>query len=167
VDARAAPYSTDLRQLSVETLCTNRDLPILMAVGQGQSDFDLDTAGRPTAPVASFAEGDFAWRAISHLALNYLSLTDTDERSGAGALRDLLKLYANPGDEMVRKQIEGVKSVVARPVTRPVPTPGPIAFARGLEVEVTMDAFTETVVRSTQRGTVMRWKPKIGQRQIL
>ncbi len=206
VDARAAPYSSELRQLSVETLCTNRDLPILMPVGQGQSDFDLDTAasapveaircvsGRPTAPVASFAEGDFAWRAISHLALNYLSLSDTDERSGAGALRDLLKLYANPGDEMVRKQIEGVKSVVARPVTRPVPTPGPIAFARGLEVEVTMDelafagtgifllgavlaefftryvsvnSFTETVVRSTQRGTVMRWKPKIGQRQIL
>lgn len=206
VDAKAAPYSSDLRQLSVETLCTNRDLPILMPVGVGSSDFTMDTSsaapveaircvsGRPRSPMASYAEGDFAWRAISHLSLNYLSLVDKNEKEGAVALRDILKLYAGQGDEYIRKQIEGIKSVRSRPVTRPVPTPGPIAFARGLEVAVTLDetgfagtgvfllgavlaefftkyvsinSFVETVVQTTQRGQVMRWMPRIGQRHIL
>ena len=206
VDSKMAPYRSDLRQLSVETLCTNRDLPILMPVGQGGGDFNMDTSssapveavrcvsGRPRSPSASHAEGDFAWRAISHLALNYLSLLDTGEREGAAALRDILKLYAGQGDEHVRKQLEGIKSIKSQPLTRPVPTPGPIAFARGLELTLTLDesgfagtgvfllgvvlaefftkyvsinSFTETVVRTLQRGEVMRWKPKIGQRHIL
>ncbi len=206
VDAKAAPYSTDLRQLSVETLCTNRDLPISMPTGVGDTDFTMDAtsaapvesircvSGRPRSPMASYAEGDFAWRAISHLALNYLSLVDKSEKEGALALRDILKLYAGHGDEYVRKQIEGVKSVRSRPVTRPVPTPGPIAFARGIEVTVTLDevafagtgvfllgailaefftkyvsinSFVETVVATPQRGQVMRWMPRIGQRHIL
>jgi type VI secretion system protein ImpG len=206
VDAKAAPYRPDLRHLSVETLCTNRDLPILMPVGVGGSDFTMDSTSaapveaircvgaRPKSPLASYAEGDFAWRAISHLALNYLSLTDTSEKEGALALRDILKLYAGHGEEHIRKQIEGIKNIRSRPLTRPVPTPGPIAFARGLEVTVTLDeaafagtgvfllgailaefftkyvsinSFVETVIQTPQRGQVMRWVPKIGQRQIL
>jgi len=206
VDAKAAPYNSDLRQLSVETLCTNRDLPIMMPIGQGSTDFAMDTSaavpvesivcvsGRPKSPIPSHAEGDFAWRAISHLALNYLSLRDTGEQEGAAALRDILKLYGDASDDQIRKQIEGIKSVRTTPITRPVPTPGPIAFARGLEVTVTFDetafagtgifllgavlaefftkyvslnSFTETVIASVQRGEVMRWRPKIGQRHIL
>lgn len=206
VDAKAAPYQTDLRQLSVETLCTNRDLPIMMPIGRGRTDFGLDTSaavpveaircvtGRPRPPIPSYAEGDFAWRAISHLSLNYLSLIDVDETEGAAALREILKLYGEPGDEQIRKQIEGVKSIRSAPITRPVPTPGPIAFARGLEVTVDFDevgfagtgcfllgavlaefltkyvslnSFVETVVATDQRGEIMRWKPKIGQRQLL
>ena len=206
VDAKAAPYRSDLRQLSIETLCTNRDLPIMVPVGQGDTDFTMDTSaavpveairyvsGRPRPPAASHAEGDFAWRAISHLSLNYLSLADSSEEEGAAALRDILKLYGDPAADRIRKQIEGVKSIHTVPITRPVPTPGPIAFARGLEVTVTLDetafvgtgvfllgavlaefltkyvslnSFTETVVATTQRGEIMRWRPKIGQRHIL
>ena len=206
VDAKAAPYSTDLRQLHVDTLCTNRDLPIMMPVGQGMTDFTMDTSaavpyeaircvsGRPRPPMASYAEGDFAWRAISHLALNYLSLVDVDAADGAAALRDILKLYGDPTNDQVRKQIDGAKSIRSRPISRPVPTPGPIAFARGLEVTVTFDevafagtgcfllgavlaefltkyvslnSFVETVVATDQRGEIMRWRPKVGHRQIL
>jgi len=206
VDAKAAPYSTDLRQLSVETLCTNRDMPIMMPVGQGMTDFSMDTSaavpvesvrcvsGRPRPPTPSYAEGDFAWRAISHLSLNYLSLLDTGQTEGAAALRDILKLYGDPSDDQIRKQINGVKAIRSRPISRPVPTPGPIAFARGLEVTISLDevafagtgvfllgavlaefltkyvslnSFVETVVSTVQRGEIMRWRPKIGQRQIL
>jgi len=201
VDAKAAPYHSDLRLLSVEALCTNRDLPIV----HSDTEFTPDTSvsapvvairsvgGRPRPPRASHVEGEFAWRAISHLALNYLSLADTDERKGAEALRDLLKLYADTGEAHILNQIEAIKSVQSRPVRRPVPTPGPIAFARGLEVAVTFDehgfrgtgvfllgavlaefftryvsinSFTETVVRTAQRGEVMRWPAQIGQRPI-
>lgn len=201
VDAKAAPFSEDLRQLGVEARCTNRDLPLRMPVGRGRTDFTMEEGvpvesvrviTGPTRPVASVVEGEFAWRAVSHLALNYLSLTDSTD--GAAGLRDLLKLYGDAGEAHVRKQIEGVKSVSTRPVTRRVLTPGPIAFARGLEVTVSFDdaafegvgpfvlgavldcffakyvslnSFTETVVRTAARGEVMRWPARIGQRHIL
>src|SRR6185436_11051812 len=35
VDSKQAPYSGDLRQLSIQTLCTNRDLVLQMPVGIG------------------------------------------------------------------------------------------------------------------------------------
>jgi len=206
VDGKAAPYRSDLRQLSVQTLCTNRDLAVLMPVGRGDSDFSMDTAtsapvtsvrcigGRPSRPLPSHAEGEFLWRAISHLSLNYLSLADTDEKEGAAALRDLLRLYADPSDAATRQEIDGIRSIRTSPITRPVPTPGPIAFARGLEVTLTFDeraftgtgvfllgavlaefftryvsmnSFTETVVTTLQRPEVKRWRAKIGQRQML
>lgn len=204
VDARSAPYHPDLRELSVETLCTNRDLPLFVAIGRGQTDFSIDfgapvdavrcVSGVPTPPRPSVAEGELTWRVISHLSLNYLSLTDTDQRQGGAALRDLLSLYADGTDPAARKQVEGVRSITTRPLTRRVAAPGPIAFARGLEVTLTLDemmfegrgvfllgavlehflakyvslnSFTETVVKTVDRGEVMRWPARIGKRQIL
>ncbi|GJQ30614.1 MAG: hypothetical protein HBSAPP03_24980 [Phycisphaerae bacterium] len=213
VDSQAAPYSTDLKQLSVETLCTNRDLALAMPVGKGKTDFTLDIGAPvehvrvlagPTPPRASHAEGETGWRLISHLTLNYLSLTDedkdgdgrisADEGRGAAALRGLLRLYGDVGDPVVRKQIDGVRGVQTRGISRRVPTPGVVSFARGLEVTVTFDetqfegtgvfalgavleqffaryvsmnSFTETVVRTDERGEIMRWPAKIGQRPVL
>jgi type VI secretion system protein ImpG len=202
VDAAAAPYRSDLKQLGIETMCTNRDLPLQMPVGRGKTDFTTESAGPiqavrcvagPTPPKASFAEGEAAWRLISYMSLNYLSLADTDERQGAAALRDLLKLYSDTGDVQAQKQIEGVRSVVSRPVSRQIHGAGPIAFGRGLEVTLTLDepsfegvgvfllgavlgrffaryvsinSFTETVVKAAERGEVMRWPARPGQRQI-
>ncbi len=209
VDAHAAPYSTDLKQLSVDTLCTNRDLPLQMPVGKGRTDFVLDVGAPvesvrvvagPTPPRASHAEGEMSWRLISHLTLNYLSLTDadrddtTDSGRGAAALRELLKLYGDVGDPVIRKQIEGLKAIQTRAIARRVPTPGVVAFARGLEVTVlfeeglfegsgvfvlgavleqflaryvSMNSFTETVIRTEERGEIMRWTPIVGQRPVL
>ncbi len=203
VDARAAPYRSDLRQLGVDTLCTNRDLPLQMAVGRAKTDFTMDIsapveeircAAGPTPPKPSHVEGQIAWRAVSHLSLNYMSLVDVNEQDGAAALRDLLKLYGDASDPAIRKQIDGVKSVSYRPITRRVAMAGPIAFARGLEVTVTLDeeafeggsaflmgavlerffakyvsinSFTETVVSTVDRGQIMRWQARVGQRHIL
>ena len=201
VDSTAAPYSADITQLGVEALCTNRDLPLHMAVGQSTSDFTMaKTApctsirclGAPTSPRPSQAEGDVPWRVISHLSLNYLSLTDDDE--GASALRDILKLYSDNNDLQTRKQIEGVKSISCKPITRRLTKKGSIAFARGLEVTVTLEeaafegtgvfllgavlaqffakyvsvnSFTETVVKTRERGEIMRWTMRQGLRPIL
>lgn len=203
VDSRSAPYPDNLSQLSIEVLATNRDLPISMAVGMGQRDFDIDVAaplqtirciGTPTVPGASWVEGEMAWRAISHLSQNYLSLTDLADGGGAGALRDLLRLYCNSDDTTHRQQIDGVRSVTSRPLTRRVPGPGPITFVRGLEIGVTLDeslyegtgifllgavleqvfaryvsinSFTETVVHSVQRGEIKRWPQIVGRRPML
>ncbi len=203
VDSKESPYHSELRQLEVVTRCTNRDLPLQMSVGVSATDFTMDVdapveaircLSGPTSPRPSPAEGEVAWRAISHLSLNYLSLEDTNEDEGASALRDILKLYADTRDPQIRKQIDGLRHIATRPIIRRIGRPGPIAFARGLEVTVTLDeaafegtgvfllgavldrffakyasvnSFTETLIKTLQRGEIMRWPPRTGQRQTL
>lgn len=148
VDAREAPYSSDLKQLGLQLLCTNRDLPLHMPLGIGPTDFTLQTGAPvdairclagPTRPRASNVQKETAWQVISHLALNYLSLVDNDHEQGAAALRQLLTLYADYGEPNIQKQIEGVLSISSRPVIRRMETPGPITFGRGLELKITCD----------------------------
>lgn len=145
VDAHQAPFRTDLKQLGLQLFCTNRDLPLLMPVGIGSTDFTLQTGAPlrsirclagPTKPRPSMAEGETAWRLINHLSLNYLSLADTDHTTGAAALRELLSLYADTNDAAIRKQIDGVLSVTARNIVRRIDIVGPIVFGRGQEIAV-------------------------------
>lgn len=215
VDADMAPYSPDLRQLGISALCTNRHLPIQMMKGVGRTDFSMDVSAPvsavrviqgPTVPRPSLVlagqnpenpqlpSGRFAWRLISHLSLNYLSLLDSGTETGAEGLREILRLYANPNDRQMLKQIDGVRSVHHEHVVRRVETPGPIAFARGLQITVQFDesafegqgvfllgavleqflakyvslnSFTETVITTLQRKEIMRWPAQMGRRQIL
>jgi type VI secretion system protein ImpG len=203
VDPSHAPYSGDLRQLSVEALCTNRDLVLQMPMGLGKSDCSLDIAAPvtsirvisgPSRPYAPLADGSAAWRAISHLSLNYLSLVNTTAEQGATALRELLQLYALPAEEGMRRQVDGIRSVKIARVVRRLREPGPLAFGRGLEIDVSVDelafegasafllgsvldryfarhvslnAFTETVLRSEGRGEINRWVPQWGARPTL
>jgi type VI secretion system protein ImpG len=187
----------------VQALCTNRDLVLQMPVNRGKSDLVLDAAAPlvgirvvsgPSRPTAPLVDGAVAWRAISHLALNYLSLVDGTAQEGAAALRDLLSLYAVGSDVSARRQIEGIRSAQVARVVRRLPTPGPIAFGRGLEVTLKVDdlafeggsafllgsvlsqyfsryvsinSFTETVLRSDNRGEINRWGPRWGVRPTL
>jgi type VI secretion system protein ImpG len=205
VDAREAPFSHDLRQLSAALLCTNRDLPLLMPVGVGDTDFSPEVSSPirsarclvgPTRPRAalSFGTGEAAWRLVNHLSLNYASLANDPKRGGAAAMREMLALYADMTEPHIRKQIDGLQSVVARSVTRPLPTSGPLTFGRGLEITLTCDesafegmgvfllgavleeffaryvsinSFTETVVRTSDRGEIMKWPIRTGRRQSL
>jgi len=212
VDGHEGPFHSDMRQLALTTSCTNRDLPLQMAVGTGSTDFNLESGAPvksvrcvagPTRPRPSWTtpppesrnkEGDTTWRLISHLSLNYLSLIDNDEQQGASSLRELLSLYGDVAEPATAKQIDGVRSVTSKTVTRRLPTPGPVAFGRGLEVTVTLDeaafegtgvfllgalldeffaqyvsinSFTETVVRTLDRGEVMRWPVRGGRRLML
>lgn len=203
VDANSAPYSSELRQLGIKALCTNRHLPIQMAVGIGRSDFTMDLSAPvvairclsgPNVPTPSQAEGRFSWRLISHLSLNYLSLLDAKGEEGAVALREILRLYADSNDRQTLKQIEGLRKIRSGAVIRRVKTPGPITFARGLEITVELDesafegtgvfilgavleqffgkyvslnSFTETIIRTQQRGEIMRWPAQMGRRQII
>jgi type VI secretion system protein ImpG len=203
VDSEVAPYKRQLSQLSITALCTNRHLPIQLPISVGDSDLGTELyspvasirwVAVPSVPIASTAEGDPSWRIISHLSLNYLSLLDAKGGEGATALRDLLKLYVNPNDVFTLRQIDGIRSVSATPIVRRVAAAGPLTFARGLEIRLSMDeeafegsgifvlgaaladffaryvsinSFTETVIISQRRGEVMRWPSLIGKRQIV
>ena len=205
VDSNQAPYRPELAQLDLTTLCTNRDLPLVMPVGKSNTDFTLQVGApvksircvagptEPRPPLVS-GEGVNAWRLINHLSLNYLSLVDTDPRQGAAALRTLLGLYADPLSSEQTKQVDALRSISSKAVVRRIPQAGPLTFGRGLEITMTCDeaafegtgsfvlgsvlarffaryvsinSFTETVLRTTDRGEVMRWPATLGQRQIL
>ena len=203
VDSNDAPYSTRLRQLGMRLLCTNRDLPLTMPVGKSNTDFNLDTGAPveaircvagPKKPRAPTATGQTAWRLLSHLQLNYVSLMGESPESGAAAMREMLNLYADEFDSSAMRQIEGVKTVRSQPIVRRIPVPGPITYGRGLEITLTCDdsafegtgafllgsvmqeffaryvtvnSFTETVLRTLERNEIARWPSRLGKRQIL
>lgn len=202
VDGQEGAYRSELKQLGVRTLCTNRDLPLHMPLGQGTTDFSLESGAPvksvrvlagPTKPRSARFGGELAWRFLSHLSLNYLSLADTSGQ-GAAALRDLLALYADLSEPHTRKQVDGVRSIATQAVTRRIPSHGPISFARGLEIRLQLDenafegsgvfllgavldrffakyvsinSFTETVVRTMDRGEIVRWPVRTGRRALL
>lgn len=148
VDSAQAPYATELAQLGMNAWCSNRDLPLVMPVGVGDSDFSLLISAPiksahcivgPTRPLPAAYEGDNVWRLINHLSLNYLSLIDSDAQQGGAALRELLSLYADGREPAIRKQIEGVVSVNAQNVVRRIDSKGPLVFGRGLEITVLLD----------------------------
>jgi type VI secretion system protein ImpG len=148
VDAAQAPFSGDLRELSIQTTCTNRDLVLQMPIGGGATDFTLDIAAPltsirvlhgPSRPYTPVADGAVSWRAINHLSLNYFSLVNSSPPEGAAALRDVLGLYVAGLDPAAHKQIDGVRSVRVEPVVRRLHAPGPLAFGRGLEITLGVD----------------------------
>ena len=195
VDGSQAPYSASLSQLAVTGLCTNRDLPLLLSTA-GKDAFHLPDGGpvlsistlvAPSRPRPTIAQGDTAWRLISHLSLNYLSIAD--EGNGGAALRELIGLYAPAGDRIVAKQLEGVRGVSTRPIVRRMTDEILSTAVRGLEIKldfdesffegagayilgsvlerffrkyVTINSFTETVLTTQQRGEITRWRPESG-----
>lgn len=203
VDPDEAPFSGDLRQVALKARCTNRDLPIFIPMAGGQAEFQLDASvplvsvrvvNGPSRPQTALREGGVAWRLINLLSLNYLSLLDTDGGSAAAALRDMLGRFPLAGEPIQRRQIESLQNVRTRAVVRRHPVRGPIAFGRGIEVELTVDelgheggsaylfgaalhhylarhaslnSFVETSLVSLSRGTIARWKPMLGQRPVL
>ncbi len=203
VDPKEAPYRADLKQLAMSIATTNRDLPLFMPVGRGATDMTLEVSAPvntircirgPSRPFAPSAEGALSWKLISHLSLNYLSLQNTSSQEGAAALREILRLYFASGESGAQRQLDGVRSVSAKPSVRRLPMDGPLAFARGTQITLEVDdlafqgsnayllgtvlerffarhasanSFTETVLRSMQRGELMRWIPRCGTRPIL
>lgn len=202
-DRNNAPYPQDLEQLAVMALCSNRDLPLLLSIGGSESEFHLPDGGPvseiraivpPTRPKPSLAQGDAAWRLISHLSLNYLSITDADRGKGAEALRELLGLYAPLGDVNQEKQMEGLISLSSRPIVRRLTDEVLSTAVRGTELQisfeesffegsgvyllgavlerffakyVSLNSFTETVLHSQQRGEIARWPARTGTRRLI
>ena len=203
VDPEQAPFSHTLRQIGLDLLCTNRDLALSMPVGKQHTDFTIASNAPvasircligPTAPKPCRGEGEYAWRFISHLGLNYLSLVDSDDTQGAAAIRELLRLYIPSATSTHARQLEGLQSVSSSPIVRRIPGAGPVAAGRGLQLTITMDeaafggaggillaavldrffakyvsinAFTETVMCSQERGEIMRWPMRLGLRALL
>lgn len=202
VDQHEAPYADSLRYLSVRALLTNRDLPRLVP-RNGRSDLrftdslPLHAVGlvrAPSQPRAPFALGEMAWRLIRQLGFNYLPLMDMDQRQGAQALRDMLRLFVGADDRIAQKQVDGLIGSHIRPVTRRLPGSGPLVYGRGVQCDVTLDedacsgvspylfglvleqylarhvsinVFTQTRLHSMQRGEIASWPVRMGTRGVV
>ena len=148
----------------------------------------------PTRPSPTLAQGDTAWRLISHLSLNYLSISDTGRGDGAEALREMIGLYAPLGDKVTEKQLEGITGVTSRPIVRRMSDEVLSTAVRGLEITLhfddsffegssvyvlgavlerffrkysTINSFTETVLKTRERGEITRWRPVSGLARII
>jgi type VI secretion system protein ImpG len=203
-DSSNQPSCHHFQQLSATAYCTNRDLPLLTPEKGWRTAFHIEAAGPianvlcltgPTRPRSALVsdDGEAAWRLISHLTPNYLSLMDSED-GGSAMLRDLLQLYCFPEDQASHRQVEGLQSVRHQSIVRRIPLPGPLTFAQGLEIELSFDeeafdgggafllgsileqffsrfvslnSFTETHFASQQRGVIHQWPARIGATPLL
>jgi type VI secretion system protein ImpG len=190
VDLSLTPASPAETTVLVHTMCTNRILPEQIPAGatlepeQPASGARGVLIGRPTPPRAAPIGGDTAWRVVSQLSLNYLSLTDGP--TALAALQEILRLHAPSGDAASEQQIIGLKGLVCRQIVRRIGLGVRMAPVQGLAIElsvdernfaggsallfasvleqffrlyVSMNTFTELSVRSVQRREVWRRWP--------
>lgn len=189
--------------LTIEALCCNRDLPAMLPFGAGQPRLKVSQGGAPVAaidclspPTQTLRPGlndRGAWRLISHLALNHLSVTGGEQ--GAAALREILRLHDLRDSAESRAAIGALVAVDTKPGVARLPGGRAGAFARGLDVTLTFDpqtwaaaglyplaqvlerflalqvsvnAFSRTMVALRGRpGLVARFAPRSGTRTLL
>lgn len=200
LDLDFKPGQPPAETVFAHTLCTNRALAEQLPAGtELQTDevapvSRIVTLKKPTAQITPPLGGQSLWRLVSHLSLNYLSLS-SGEASLEG-LREILRLYCMNESPVARQQINGIAGLEQRRVVRQMAGDGENGgwrgFCRGIEVVVSFDellyvgssaflfasvlnrflglyaptnSFTQLRVRSLQReGEWKRWPPMAGAR---
>ncbi len=202
VDLDLDPSAPAQWVLDVETTCLNRDLPNRLPFGGGQPRLRFSEAGGPipkieclTAPTPTRRpplRGGAAWRLISQLNLNHLSLQGPD---GTEAFREILRLHDLAGREENQTMIRGVVALRCRDAVLRIADGGAPGVGRGTEVELHLDeglftgnnlflfacvverflglyaalnSFIRLVLTTNRReGAIRRWPPRAGDRTLL
>lgn len=133
--------------LSVDALCTNRDLPARLPFGGGQprlrpvgglASVDGVTCLTPPTPaLRAPTREQHSWRLISHLSLGHLSVVGGAE--AAETMREVLRLYDHRDSRESRTTIAGLLGVQSRDGTARVPGARQGSFCRGLDVSIEFD----------------------------
>ncbi|MER9318585.1 type VI secretion system baseplate subunit TssF [Mesorhizobium sp. M0659] len=143
-----------LKRVDVVALCTNRDLAILddtptltleagdpvesvRLLGALRSPQPAIPAALPTGADSESRADDLAWRLVSQLALNFLSLAM--EGRGVDPLHALLDLYAERGDPGLARNVRSIVRIDSRAVIERLAIEGPMCFGRGTEVTLHVD----------------------------
>lgn len=130
--------------LTAQLLCTNRDWPFRLPVGDPKGDFQMEEfpeierivcLRRPTEGSPAPAAKTSLWRLVSQLSLNHLSLIE----KGRSALQCLLRIHDFAGLDFGGENIEGIVDVTSLPHFARVSSQHGIAFVRGKRVEILMN----------------------------
>ncbi|WP_035055104.1 type VI secretion system baseplate subunit TssF [Andreprevotia chitinilytica] len=148
VDLDFNPVRPAAEILSMDLLCSNRDLPEQIPFGGSQAgshtDFSLPGHAvvkrvrllrKPTTSLRPPQRRGLQWRLISHLSLNYLSLVD----GGKGALQEMLALYNLTDSPVTNRQIQGIVGIKSQPSVTRVASRDFAGFVRGTEIVLSLD----------------------------
>lgn len=148
VDLQFNPVRPAAEVLSLDLLCSNRDLPEQIPFGGSQSgthtDFSLPGHSmvkrvrllrKPSASLRQPDKRGLQWRLISHLSLNYMSLVG----SGKQALQEMLALYNLTDSPTTLRQIQGISRIHSQPGVTRIADGHFAGFVRGTEIELTLD----------------------------
>lgn len=184
--------------ISIDITCSNRNLASRLKVG----DVSVATSNSPEfarfrniTPISRSLRPPLGkglhWRLISHLSLNYLSLTSVEALRGILELYNYQALYDRQAARENILRLDGLEAMDAEPVERLVggaPIRGTSIFLQMNEsnfagegdmyvfatvlneffaLYASMNALTELKVRGTKYGEIYEWAPRLGQQAIL
>lgn len=151
-------------QLEVQALCSNRDLPMLMPVGVGNTDLH-DTLGLPitqirflrgpSRPRPAPAQGRSAWQLIEHLTVHYAGLFEQAGQDHTTALAQLLSLMADPANASEQALLAAVLAVRVKAGVAQQIIQGRPAVVRGLRVHIELDEQALAGLGMTVFGRVL------------
>jgi type VI secretion system protein ImpG len=151
VDENAGPAGLVGSTVHTSGTCTNRNLPSrlpfsvgrpVMTLRDGQGPIgSIECLVRPTAALRRSTGRGAAWRFVSHLSLNYLSLVDAGDGQAAAALREILGLYLH--EELTdfdqrQRWIQAISEVSSRRVAARIGGARG-GVCQGLEVRLLLD----------------------------
>ena len=200
VDVDGAMTEPGAEVLTVQCSCTNHDLPSRLNFYASDGDFDAEGFGtvsriralhRPTASVDPPRGRGQAWRLISQLSLNYLSLSE----GGLRALQEILRVHNFSEAAHLENQIASVTALSTRPHFALMQTHLGSMPARGTRVELEVDerqfapggaylfsavlnrflasyaslnSFCQLAVTTNLRkGVLGEWRPSSGNRELV
>jgi type VI secretion system protein ImpG len=148
LDQNGMPDAEGIRNMSLEALLTNRDLPCVVP-RNGVSDLSVASSipqksigllRAPTTPRPPLAFGKRAWQLIGQLSFTYRAFDGRPDQPCAGdALRRLMDLYLGTESHELRRQVAGLVGATATPVNRRLALDGDHMFGRGIECELIFD----------------------------
>lgn len=163
VDLNFNPNLPEDRTLLIETTCSNRDLPAKLPFNLDQPKLQCINAAppcekirclsQPTAAIRPPLRDGARWRLLSHLNLNYLSITGS--HNATEALKEILRLYNFKDSSATRALIDSIQSLKARNVNAPLNIDGRTTLCRGTEIEIEIDDANFTGSSSFLFATVL------------
>jgi len=180
--------------VSIELTCTNRNLPTQLRAGDICEPTDHSPAGvkfrniiNPTANVAPPISKSLHWKLLSHMALNHVSLCDTNHFQRLIQVYDFHAEHDAQRAQDTRRLIEGIRSIKSyfeERLIRGAPVRGvrvdveldeecfagegdAYLFATILErffaLYVTVNGFSQTNLKLVRSGWVKHFPPRWGE----
>jgi type VI secretion system protein ImpG len=178
--------------------CTNRTLAAKLRVG----DIDVPTESspefatfqniiKPSIPIRPPLQGDLHWRLISHLSLNYLSLTTVEALRGILSLYNFQSLVDRQVGRANERRLDGLTGVQSRPETLlfgGIPIRGTLITLALLETHfanegdlflfagvlneflssyASINSWTQLTVKGALQGEIYEWPARMGQQILL